>query len=554
VSAVAAPLLGCDEEVAPSAGPPVVVTRRYVDVTREVGVNLDIPIRPDDQVIGAVGVADVNGDGRLDLIFTHEDPRPTTLYLAEGTGYVERGAQWGFDAIRQLGALTLADFDGDGRPDLVATTNQMPTLRVYRNTGARFERVTPDPDPNLVARIPSVIAADLDGNGLLDIVAGAQSLRGPDAGTCPRSLLEGCPARVRAFRQTAPWRFEDVPVEMPTRRTQTVQMLDWDGDGRDEIVAAADIGFVDGGNFVLRVDRRADGTVRIVDASAGTGIDLEITGMGVAAIDIDEDGLDEVLMTNIGANVLYSRRTRPARDVARAFGADAYGVLLPEGPPTFRPLDPENALEGALLEFHRGYLFPPRAETPTTKWTPLVFDYDDDGHDDLYIAASPVGFAPFIPEARQSSGVMLQGNGRRLTDVTARVGLDRAAGHISAVAADLDGDLDLDLVLHHPAFYERPGGASVHRNEGPPTRGITVVARGRGGMRDGIGAMVEVRAGGRTRRRRIDGASGTYGCGPHEVRFGLGALTAASEVIVRFPSGAVARRANVPAGRIVIEE
>jgi len=182
-----------------------------------------------------------------------------------------------------------------------------------------------------------------------------------------------------------------------------------------------------------------------------------------------------------------------------------------------------------------------------------VFDYDDDGTDDLYFASGEVGLE-VIPETLDQSGTLLRGTGGRLREVTREMGLFERRDARAAAAADLDGDGDLDLAVYQVANARQPGGLRLLRNDASAGHSLVVVARGIGGGRDGIGAIVTVRVGARTTRHRIDGNLSIYGTVPPELHVGLGAATQADEVSVLFPSGAVRRLDHVAAGRVVVSE
>ena len=125
--------------------------------------------------------ADLDGDGDLDLfvggrIVPGEYPLPARSYLLLNDG------QGGFsDATEKLapeltaaGLVTdasWADSDGDGRPDLFLTGEWMP-VRHFRNTATGFVE---QEDETLAANVgwfQSLQAADFDGDGDPDLIAG----------------------------------------------------------------------------------------------------------------------------------------------------------------------------------------------------------------------------------------------------------------------------------------------------------------------------------------------------------------------------------------------
>jgi hypothetical protein len=498
--------------------------------------------------VGGVTVADFDVDGRPDVLLTISQPRPPALLLNRGGRFEDAAMAWGLGGLNGTFISAAADFDGDGDPDLVVGAMYSP-LRLFRNDGMRFTEVPPgfggsDRDAMVIA------PADLDRDGMLDLVVGWYRI-----GTgCPPILgVYGCPGIVGAMRQVAPWRFETVTVDAPRRRVQALRVADWDGDGRDEVLAGADVGMISGGNQLLRVEPGPGGVgFALRDATVGSGFDHEVLSMGVALVDADEDGRDEVLVTNLGWPLLLRRASGVVTDVGRMLMPDSFGLLVPGQMPHYRYFDPENLREAALARFQEEYLDEHSPLFPSTKWVPIVFDYDHDGHDDVFIPSGRVGI-PEYPELSAQPALMLRGTGSRLVDVAASLHLQERRDAYSAAAADFDGDGDLDLVVLH-AGVDAPARPVLLRNDAAAGRALTVVARGRGAARDGIGAVVEVRANGRRSRHRVDGNTSIFGTGPHQVHVGLGAATGADEVVVTFPSGAVVRRVAVPAGRLVVEE
>lgn len=102
--------------------------------------------------------------------------------------------------------------------------------------------------------------------------------------------------------------------------------LDFDNDGWLDIL------LIDGGSFASdAVARRAShrlyrngGKGIFVDVTAASGIRHRDYGMGACAGDVDNDGLIDLYVTNVGPNVLYRNAGNGVfREMARAGGADA---------------------------------------------------------------------------------------------------------------------------------------------------------------------------------------------------------------------------------------
>lgn len=128
-------------------------------------------------------------------------------------------------------------------------------------------------------------------------------------------------------------------------------------------------------------------------------------------------------------------------------------------------------------------------------------------------------------------------------DVAAIAGVDLVGDGRSAVAADLDGDGDLDLLVRElkaPKLH-------LFRNDGPNGGSVEVRPAGPGT----IGANVISVAAGRVQAKPILSGSGYLAQVPPSVLVGLGEAKTADRIEVRFPGGGVAVARDVPAGSIV---
>jgi hypothetical protein len=68
----------------------------------------------------AVGTADVNGDGKLDLLAGSINNNSINVYLGNGDGSFRTATS--VNLGRSLRSMDFADINGDGKPDIVATT------------------------------------------------------------------------------------------------------------------------------------------------------------------------------------------------------------------------------------------------------------------------------------------------------------------------------------------------------------------------------------------------------------------------------------------------
>ena len=189
-----------------------------------------------------VPVTDLDGDGRLDFVaLVAQQHETVSAFLGDGKGNfreetIDRAPHpaWGSSGLQ------LVDLDGDKDLDVLVTNGDMLDdfqlkpyhgIRWLENRG-RFPFVPHDVAPFFGALRAQ--AADLDGDGDMDIVAGslvqlARTAEGPAPSRDLPSLVW--------LEQTAPGRFERHTLETGGRHL-SLDLGDADGDGDVDIVVA----------------------------------------------------------------------------------------------------------------------------------------------------------------------------------------------------------------------------------------------------------------------------------------------------------------------------
>ncbi|GAB2479741.1 VCBS repeat-containing protein [Algoriphagus taiwanensis] len=134
---------------------------------------------------GSVSVLDINGDGALDLFvggrlvpFTYGAPADSQLWINDGKGnFTEQSSSLApeLKGLEMVTASQALDWDGDGNMDLAVVGDWMaPTL--FRNAGGKLEKILLPESDQLMGWYRSLEVADLNGDGLPDLILGNQGL------------------------------------------------------------------------------------------------------------------------------------------------------------------------------------------------------------------------------------------------------------------------------------------------------------------------------------------------------------------------------------------
>ncbi|MEJ5247114.1 MAG: CRTAC1 family protein [Caldilinea sp.] len=185
-----------------------------------------------------VAVNDLDNDGRLDLVFASVDGRSAILWNEGGLRFTPEA----LDARFTRGAATV-DVDGDGWVDVVFTHRGLEPPSFWRNLGGevgarRFERHTL---PGVDRYAYAMAWGDVDGDGALDLVTGSYGVELKQHGILrPESELK---AGVFLYLQKgSAWEAHRLDERA---ETLSIALLDLTGDGQPEIWAANDFALED---------------------------------------------------------------------------------------------------------------------------------------------------------------------------------------------------------------------------------------------------------------------------------------------------------------------
>ncbi len=484
---------------------------------------------------GGVGLLDYDGDGRLDLFFAQGGPllpgkisQPSADVLLKNLGdgrFEDVSARMGLTHKGYGQGVTVADYDGDGDPDVYVTRYGRNTLwRNDRELG-RFTDATEEAGVACGSWSLGAAFADYDGDGDLDLFvanyfvfdpAKAPFQRNAKTGAAEYGLPQdfvGLPDNL--YRNDGNGRFTDVTAASGVAgsgRGMGVLSADLDGDGRIDWLVANDAQ----SNALWR--NRGDGTFEDVADRLGMAVNgqgLAEANMGIAFGDTDGNGLPDVVISHFFGE---------HETLWRAFAG-------PKGEIFYQ----DQTSEAGLAIDSR----------PLTGWGTVLADLDLDGSLDLIATNGHIRREPSQRYQYENPPILWrnQGDGRFI-NVTAAAGPYFQALHMGRGLAcgDLDGDGDLDFVVVH---YHAP--SVVLWNESA-RRGnhLIVKLQGRGANRDAIGTRLTAQVGQRRLVRTIDGGGSYLSTGDLRVHFGLGQATQVDRLEVRWPTGKVETRTNLP--------
>jgi cytochrome oxidase Cu insertion factor (SCO1/SenC/PrrC family) len=527
-----------------------------------------------------LAVADVDGDGLYDIYFVSQ-LGGNELWRNLGNGRFENITDQAGVALKgRLGvSASFADTDNDGDPDLFVTTTRHGNALFENDGHGHFRDVTAESGLEYRGHSSSADFFDYDGDGRLDLfvtnvgvfttdVIGYSD--NPDLHDCPyyRAIGDSFVGHLfpeRSERSTLYYnegnnRFRDVSEAMG------LVHKGWSGDATP--IDANDDGWID--LYVVNMQGNDEFYENVGGKSFQRRSEQVFPAapwgaMGVKSFDYNNDGRPDIFVTNMHADMVELLPSGPDEKRKAAVEARPPESLL-------RNRDPATAIFGnAFYENLGGGRFREISDQINAEnywpWGPSVGDLNADGYLDIFIASSMN-----LTYRYQVNSLLLNDRGKTFRDAEFILGIEPregrktampwfeldcsgadaghdlcqgrsgpmvvwgAFGSRSAVIFDLDQDGDLDIVTND--FNSRPMVLVSNLSERQPEfRYLKVQLRGTRSNRDGLGARVQVSAGGRLLTQVHDGQSGYLSQSAVPLYFGLDKSETVDRVVVRWPGG-----------------
>lgn len=460
---------------------------------------------------------DYNNDGLLDLYVTNGKPLeasmhpyplrkpPATkphnhLYRNDGNGkFTDVTEKAGVGADLFSMAATAADYDNDGNVDLFVTGYGAAIL--FRNNGnGTFTDVNEKAGIKIGGWSIGSAWLDYDRDGCVDVFVGRYvrfdpAYRSYYAADNYPGPLDYEPEPNTLLRNNCNGTFTDVSesagIAKHKGRAMGVTAADFDLDGFADIYVAND----KTENFLFHNRGNGKFTETAMSSGVAYGQSGENTSaMGPVFADIDGDGKPDLWVSD-------SKYNRLMKNTGDTFFDD-----LTE--------------RAGISQYAAQYV----------SWGTGVYDFDNDSRLDLFVAHG--GLIHMVPQEH----TVFRGLGAwKFDDVSRTAGPFfevKSVGRGAAFADyDNDGRVDVFMVnLGAPAYL-------LHNTSPIPNHWIEVKLVGHTSNRDGIGARVEVVAGGRKQQRERVAGSGYLSQDDPRVHFGLGDAARVEQLTVIWPTG-----------------
>ena len=530
-----------------------------------------------------LSVADVDGDGLLDLYFLTQ-LGSNELWRNTGEGRFENitGRSGTGMAERISVAATFADLDNDGDPDLYVTTVRMGNVLFENRGNGRFRNRTGTSGLGYNGHSSTPICLDFDRDGLLDILLTnvgryTTDLQGEGGyyrgrGDAFQShLTPERNERSLLYRNLGGLRFEDVSDQLgyvDNSWAGDATLVDWNRDQWPDL-------------YVLNMQgddhywENQQGK-RFVDRTAALFPSTPYGAMGVKVFDHDNDGLLDLLITDMHSDM--SEEIGPEREHLKSrmqwsdeelggSGRYVFGNAFYRQRASADSLSFEESSDALGLENY-------------WPWGVSVGDLNADGFQDVLITSS-MNF----PFRYGINSLKLNNRGRGFLSTEFLLGIEprrdqrvktwwfdvdctdpvdrrnhptcqsrsgkthfhASLGSRTAALLDLDSDGDLDIVTGE--FNSEPQVLVSNLSERKRVRFLAIELQGTASSRDALGAEVKVVAGDLVQVQLNDGKSGYLSQSSMPLYFGLGDAAGVDRIEVTWPSG----RRQVEQGPIAID-
>lgn len=478
---------------------------------------------------GGVALFDYNNDGLLDIFFTNGAQIPSLektdasyhnrLFRNNGDGtFTDVTESAGLAGVGYSMGVAAGDYDNDGFVDLYVTGVNRNQL-FHNNGNGTFTDVTEKAGVGGVVpglgKAWSVAAGwfDYNNDGHLDLfvvnyldynvkTAAHCNVRGLPA-YCSPVDFQGTPNIL--YRNNGDGTFTDVSeqshISQYVGKGMGVAFADYDDDGYTDVFVSNDT-FQ---NYLLH--NNGDGTFTDVALLAGVAYNANgraMAGMGADFRDMDNDGKPDIFETSM-------------------FG-DSFPLYKNLGGGQFQDVTGATGLTAITSR--------------VTAWGTGVFDFDNDGNKDIFVACASILDNSMELDHRPyklPNGLFRNLGNLHFEDVSAKAGAGflSPAAHRGVAFGDLNNDGRMDAVV--TVLNGSPQILMNRTSNG--NHWIILNLVGVKSNRDGLGTKVKITTSLGSQYNAATTAVGYNSSSDKRVHFGLGTATVIDKVELRWPSG-----------------
>jgi uncharacterized repeat protein (TIGR01451 family) len=241
-----------------------------------------VPIEAD-QFPASVAVADLNADGKPDLILGDASRGTLTVLLGKGDGTFQKPATITLASSGLVAALAVNDFNADNKADIVAVISPGPVFMLLGNGDGSFH--TP---AQITTALTSahLLTGDFNADGKLDLVLRSETPRPPSCRRPPCFSLD----RFQVFTGNGDGTLNaSTPVTLINLSAGNLAAGDFNSDSKPDLIVAR------GGSGVLYLGR--NNTTFLSLPPLWTGL-----GTFVVAADLNGDNLSDLAVTDTAKN------------------------------------------------------------------------------------------------------------------------------------------------------------------------------------------------------------------------------------------------------------
>jgi hypothetical protein len=474
-----------------------------------------------------VSIVDINADGLLDIYVCKSGPpggerRANELFINNGDlTFTEQGKNYGLDFTGLSTHAAFFDYDKDGDLDCYLLNNSIRSIGAYDLR--KDQRNIPDPQGgNKLLRN--------DGGKFVDVSA--------DAGIYTSMIGFGL----------------------------GVTISDLDKDGWPDIYVSNDFFERD----YLYINQKNG---KYKESLEGYLREISLGSMGADVADINNDGLPEIFVTE-----MLPETDDRLKTTSQFENWDKYKRNVDQGyyHQFSRNVLQLNNGDGTFSEISR------LAGVQATDWSwgALIFDMDQDGHKDIFVAngiykdlldqdyVNFVSDRNRVKEILQREGVVIKqlidsipsnrvanfafrNNGDlSFNNETQHWGFGELSHSNGSAYGDLDNDGDADLILNNvnmPSFVYENRSDRIH----PDHKFLSVMLHGENQNIFAIGAKVSIRADGKLFYQELSPMRGFMSSVDYKFNFGLGSVENIDSMVVVWPDGRESFQTDIKPGQLL---